>query len=210
MDGIVLYNYELDENCYKVRLALSMLGLKWETVAVNAFPGNEQATPPFLAMNPLGTLPILKDGDLTLFGAEAILAHLARSHDATGQWLPIEGGAFATVMQWLVISAGALAVAAEARRNSVFDAPGDGDALRAAAAKVLRVMDDHMIARGFDGADWFAAGHATIADIALFPTFALSRDFGIDHDEFAALRRWGRRVRSLPGFVTMPGIPDYY
>ncbi|TIT14540.1 MAG: glutathione S-transferase family protein, partial [Mesorhizobium sp.] len=28
MAGIVLYNYELDENCYKVRLALSMLGLK--------------------------------------------------------------------------------------------------------------------------------------------------------------------------------------
>ena len=88
MTGIVLYNYELDENCYKVRLALSMLGLKWDKVAVNAFPGNEQATPPFLAMNPLGTLPILTDGDLTLFGAEAILAHLARGHDSAGRWLP--------------------------------------------------------------------------------------------------------------------------
>jgi glutathione S-transferase len=44
----------------------------------------------------------------------------------------------------------------------------------------------------------------------LFPAIALSRDFGVDHDEFAALRRWMSRVRSLPGFITMPGIPAYY
>jgi glutathione S-transferase len=193
-----------------VRLALSVLGLKWRTVAVNAFPGKEQETLPFLAMNPLGTLPVLKDGGLTLFGAEAILAHLARSYDPSGKWLPLEGADFAGVMQWLVFSAGALAVTVEARRSSLFDAPGDGKALHGSAGRMLRIMDDHMIARGFEGLDWFAASHATIADIALFPAFALSRDFGIDHDEYAALRRWARRVRGLAGFVTMPGIPDYY
>ena len=37
-----------------------------------------------------------------------------------------------------------------------------------------------------------------------------SRDFGIDHDEYPALRRWARRFRALPGFKTMPGIPDYH
>lgn len=210
MAEIVLYNYELDENCYKVRLGLAMLGLNWQAVAVNAFPGNEQATPPFLAMNPLGSLPILKDGDIILYGAEAILAHLARAHDPSGKWLPPDGADFARVMQWLVFSAGALAVTVEARRNALFDALGDGEALRKSSSMVLRIMDDHMIARGFEGADWFAAGQATIADVALFPAFALSRDFGIDHDEYPALRRWGRRFRALPGFMTMPGIPDYH
>jgi glutathione S-transferase len=71
-------------------------------------------------------------------------------------------------------------------------------------------MDDHMTARGFAQEDWFAAAHPTIADIVLFPAFALSRDFGIDHDEYPALRRWARRFRMLPGFKTMPGIPDYH
>jgi len=208
--GIVLYNYELDESCYKARLALSMLGLEWQTVAVNVFPGNEQATPPFLAMNPLGGLPILRDGDLTLYGSEAILAHLARAHDASGKWLPADGAGFAKVMQWLVFSAGELAVTIAARKNALFDTPGDEAALRALAGEALRIMDDHMIARGFEGGDWFAAGQATIADIALFPAFALSRDFGVDHDEYPALRRWARRFRALPGFMTMPGIPDYH
>lgn len=210
MAEIVLYNYELDESCYKARLALSMLGLKWKAIAVNAFPGDEQATPPFLAMNPLGKLPILKDGDLTLYGAEAILAHLARAHESSGKWLPAGGTDFAKAMQWLVFSAGPLSVTVEARRNALFDAPGDPQALRITSSRMLRIMDDHMIARGFEGAEWFAAGHVTIADIALFPAFALSRDFGIDHDEYAALRRWARRFRALPGFVTMPGIPDYH
>ena len=82
MTGLVLYNYDLDENCYKVRIGLSMLGLPYQTVAVNAFPGKEHKTQPFLAMNPLGSLPIVKDGDITLFGAEAILSHLAASHDS--------------------------------------------------------------------------------------------------------------------------------
>jgi hypothetical protein len=41
-------------------------------------------------------------------------------------------------------------------------------------------------------------------------TCALSRDFGVDHDEYPALRRWARRFRKLPGFLTMPGIPDYH
>jgi glutathione S-transferase len=210
MAEIVLYNHELDENCYKIRLALSLLGLKWRTIAVNAFPGKEQTTLPFLAMNPLGNLPILIDDGATLFGAEAILAHLARSHDGSGKWLPPDGLDFASVMQWLVFAAGPLAVTVEARRNSVFDTPGDTAALQGSSARMLRIMDDHMLARGFDGRDWFAASEPTIADVALFPAFALSRDFGIDHDEFAGLRRWARRLRRLPGFVTMPGIPDYY
>jgi glutathione S-transferase len=210
MAEIVLYNYELDENCYKIRLALSLLGLKWRTIAVNAFPGNEQTTPPFLAMNPLGSLPILKDGDITLFGAEAILAHLASAHDAAGTWLPANGAGFAHVMQWLVFSAGELAVAVAARAHALLDAPGDEAALRAGARKALRVMDDHLTARGFTGDDWFATDRPTLADIALFPAFALSRDYGVDHDEYPALRRWARRFRALPGFLTMPGIPDYH
>jgi len=208
--ALVLYTYELDESCYKVRLALSLLGLQWQAVAVDVFPGKEHLTPPYLTLNPSGRLPILRDGDLVLHGTEAILEHLARAYDPSNKWLPIEGADFARVMQWLTFSAHDLGVTLAARQHSLFDTPGEELSLRAASAQALRIMDDHMTARGFAHADWFAAEHATIADIALFPAFALSRDFGIDHDEYPALRRWARRFRGLPGFKTMPGIPDYH
>jgi glutathione S-transferase len=208
--ALLLYNYELDESCYKVRLALWLLGLDWQPVAVDVFPGKEHLTPPYLAMNPAGRLPILRDGDFVLHGTEAILAHLAHAHDPSGRWLPRDGTGFAVVMQWLNFSARDLDATIAARQHSLFDTPGDEAALRAASRKAIRIMDDHMTERGFWHADWFAAPHATIADIALFPAFALSRDFGIDHDEYPALRRWARRFRALPGFKTMPGIPDYH
>ena len=210
MSSRVLYNYELDDSCYRVRLGLSLLGIDHQTVAVDVFPGKEHLTPPFLAMNPLGRLPILKDGDFVLHGTEAILAHLARAYDASGKWLPADGTAFAGVMQWLNFSARDLDATISARQQSLFGAPGDEAMLRAASFKAIRIMDDHMTLRGFEAAEWFAAPQASIADIALFPAFALSRDFGIDHDEFPALRRWARRFRALPGFKTMPGIPDYH
>jgi glutathione S-transferase len=210
MSALLLYNYELDESCYKVRLALWLLGLEWQAVAVDVFPGKEHLTPTFLAMNPAGRLPILRDGDLTLHGTEAILAYLAFAHDAAGRWLPSDAAAFAAVMQWLNFSARDLDATIAARQHSLFDTPGDEAGLRAASVRALRIMDDHMTARGFSGEDWFAAPHATVADIALFPAFALSRDFGVDHDEYPALRRWARRFRALPGFKTMPGIPDYH
>lgn len=207
---LVLYNYELDESCYKVRLALSMLGLEWQVVAVDVFPGKEQLTPAYLAMNPSGRLPILRDGDFFLHGTEAILAHLGRSYDVSGKWMPSDVEGFATVMQWLNFSARDLDATIAARQHALFDTPADEVALRAASRRAIRIMDDHMTARGFARMDWFAAPHATIADIALFPAFALSRDSGIDHDEYPALRRWARRFRALPGFKTMPGIPDYH
>jgi glutathione S-transferase len=208
--GLVLYNYELDESCYKVRLALSLLGLEWKAVAVDVFPGKEHLSLPFLALNPSGRLPILRDGDLVLHGTEAILAHLARAHDASGKWLPARASEFAEVMQWLIFSAHDLGATIAARQHSLFGTPGDETSLRAASSRAIRIMDDHMTARGFAQLEWFTTGHPTIADIALFPAFALSRDFGIDHDEYTALRQWARRFRALPGFKTMPGIPDYH
>jgi glutathione S-transferase len=210
MSGITLYNFELDENCYRVRLALGTLGLEWRAVAIDMVPGREHLRPSMLALNPLGDLPILIDGDLTLRGSTAIMAYLARRYGGEAL-LPIaDAAAYGQVQMWLEFSATALKPAREARLASLFGAP-DGEAeLRAAARKALRIMDDHMTLRHYDDAQWFVGGSATLADLALFPSFALSRDFGVGHEEFPALRRWARKVRSVPGFKTMPGIPDYH
>ena len=67
-----------------------------------------------------------------------------------------------------------------------------------------------MTAREFDRAAWFAGDKPSLADLALFPAIALSRDFGVEHEAYPALRRWMRRVRTIQGFMTMPGIPDYH
>ncbi len=210
MPDITLYTYEMDERCYRVRLLLSFLRLDWKPVAVNLYPAQETLREPLISLNPTGELPTLVDGGLTLFGTEAILMHLSRTCDADRTWLPESAAGFALVAQWLVFSATQLTVAVLARHAAIFSQPGDGEALARAAKSAFRIMDDHMCLRQVDGSEWFAGSRPTLADLALFPAFALSRDFGIDHDEFPALRRWVRAFRTLDGFKTMPGIPDYY
>lgn len=210
MTGLVLHDFELDEGCYKVRLALGALGLDYARASVNMIPAAEQTRPPLLRLNPLGTLPILTDGAIVLRDAEAILPYLALRHDPDRTWLPADPAAFGHVMGWLVFAARDLHAAVQLRRHAMFDEPADGAALQKAARRAFRAMDDHMTARGLEGAGWFVGEGATLADIALFPAFALSRDYGIDHEAYPALRRWARRVRTVPGFTTMPGIPDYH
>jgi glutathione S-transferase len=198
-----LYDYELDENCYKVRLLLAALGVEHTKVAVDMYPGREEKKPALLALSPAGSLPILVDGDLTLHGAEAVLLYLARRYDAAQQWIPADPAGFGEMAMWLQFAAVDFFAAVAARRASLFDAPP----AEADPRHCLRIMDDHMTLREYDGLAWFAGDGPTLADIALFPSTALSRDYGVEHEAYPALRRWMRKVRRLPGFHTMPGIP---
>jgi glutathione S-transferase len=205
-----LYDYELDDQCYKVRLLLAMLGVRFGKVAVDMFPGGEERSPALLALNPTGALPILTDGTLVLYGAEAILLYIAKCFDPSRQWLPDASELFGGVAVWLQFASVHLGAASLARRHSLFGNDAEDIVLVARAKQALRIMDDHMTMREFDAAHWFVGGEATVADLALFPAIALSRDYGVDHEAYPALRRWMRRVRQVPGFLTMPGVPDYY
>lgn len=207
---MTLYDFELDENCYKVRLLLSVLGLSYRKVAVNMVPGREHLGPTLLALNPRGSLPILTDGEFVLSEAEAIMTYLARAYDSGNTWLPAEPKAHGAIAMWLQFAIRDLHAALLARRLAMFEESGDEVALGLAARRAFRLMEDHMTAREFDRAAWFVDDKPSLADLALFPAIALSRDFGIEHEAYPALRRWMRRVRAIPGFVTMPGIPDYY
>lgn len=207
---IRLYDYHLDENGFRVRLLLSMLGLSFETVAVDKAPGREQEKPHMLALNPTGTLPILEDGEVRLFGTAAILSYLVRAHAPDSPWLPADAADFGRVQQWLGFSGRELKPAVDAREAALFTSEGASDSDLSATRRAFRIMEDHMTLRQIEGLEWFVGETSTLADLALLPSFALSRDSGIDHDEYPALRRWLRRFRTLPGFITMPGVPDYH
>jgi glutathione S-transferase len=208
--SITLYDFELSASCYKIRLLLAFLKIDYTRVAVNFFPGFEHRKPPFRKLNPLGQLPVLIDGDVVLRDAQAILAYLAKAYDERGRWLPSEPDLFGQVMMWLFFTASELSAATAARLHDMLGFPADEATAKKAARKAFRIMDDHMTRREHEGAAWFVGDHPTLADVVLFPSIALSRDFGVEHDEYPALRRWMRRLRGMDGFIVMPGIPAYY
>lgn len=205
-----LYNFDLDEDCYRVRLVAGCLGVGLTLHTVTMYPGRDHLSDGMLALNPQGRLPVLQDGGLILTQPGAIALHLAGVHAPGHPLLPDDPEVRARMADWMLFAARDLGVAAAARVCAMFDAPGDLAALRAAARRVLCVMEDHMTIQGFQDCGFFAGAEPTLADLMLFPAFALSRDHAVDHDAFPALRLWARRVRALKGFQAMPGIPEYH
>jgi GST-like protein len=88
-------------NVTKVVIMLEELKLEYELRHVAVFAG-EQFTPEFLAMNPLGKVPVLVDSALARPLAEsgAILFWLA---ERSGHLLPGQGPARYQVMQWFMV-----------------------------------------------------------------------------------------------------------
>ena len=74
---MILYDYILSPSCYRVRLLAALLGVRLDLRAVDVHPGAEQRGEALLALNPVGTLPILVDGNLVLTESTAILTYLA-------------------------------------------------------------------------------------------------------------------------------------
>ena len=205
---IRLYDYELSGNCYKLRLMMSMLGIEYETIAVDFYPGNEHKSEWFLELNPLGQLPVIKDGDLVLRDAQAILVHLAVNYDRFGKWYPLsEPKYLGIVNQWLAFADGITATSSAARLHDGMFYDFDIAACRKGAHRLFRVLDEHLWFHEAEGRDWICLGdHPTVADIACFPYVVLSEEGGISRQDYPAIRRWTDRVKRFPGFVAMSGV----
>jgi glutathione S-transferase len=205
---IKLYDFELSGNCYKLRLLMSILGLPYETIPVDFYPGREHKSPWFLRLNPLGQLPVIDDDGLVLRDAQAILVYLAEKYDATGAWYPRSNPALTgEIGQWLAFADAITATASAARLHDGLFYDLDVEAARAGAHRLFRILDEHLWFGEQEGGQWIcAAGHPTIADIACFPYIMLSEEGGIPRQDYPAIRRWCDRVKRIEGFTVMSGV----
>ena len=205
---IKLYNYELSANCYKQRLFLSILGLDYEAVTIEFFPGMEHKSEAFLEINPLGHIPVLDDDGFMVRDAHAILIYLAAKYDPSGSWYPAhDPDLLAETAQWLLFCEGTTNTSSAARLHDGLHYEFDIDTVRAGAHRLFRVADEHLWFAEQQGYDWLVpTAHPTIADLALFPDVILSEEGGVARQDYPALNRWTDRVKRIDGFVPMPGI----
>ena len=204
---IKLYDYELSGNCYKVRQLLAWLGLSYERVLVDFYPGRAHQSPDFLdRLNPLGQLPVIEDDGYVLRDAQAILVYLATRHDAERRWYPDEAALRGEVAMWLAMAETLTRTAAVARLHQVLGYEGDLSACQHGAHQALRVIDDHLAEQATANTVWLVGSEPTLADLACFPYAALAPEGGILLDGYPTLRRWLWNFRHLPGFVGMAGL----
>ncbi|MGI4950773.1 MAG: glutathione S-transferase family protein [Janthinobacterium lividum] len=201
--AIILHGTKLSGHVHRVELLLRMLGRPY---VYRESPAAVRSTPAFLALNPLGQIPVLEDGSLVLADSNAILVYLAKRYDPAGQWLPEQPEMAAAVQRWLSLAAGELSFGpAAARAIALWNMRPDVDPLRAAgvAARLFAFMEHHLAAT----ASFLAAAHPTIADLAFVGYVARAPEGGISLDPYPALRAWLGRVQALPGFEPIPASP---
>ncbi len=202
---MILYDYILSPDAYKVRLLAALVGVKLELRAVDVHPGREHQSEPLRALNPAGSIPILIDGDLILTESAAMLVYLARR--AATEWLGSDDAVDAArVQQWLAFSRRLTEHLGGARATEMLLEPGDLPAMQAAGVADLRQLEASLTERRILGQSHLAADRPTIADIACFPYVALAPDGGVSLDPYPSIRLWMRAIRMLPGFIEMPGI----
>ncbi len=82
---IRIHGRATSSNVQPVMWLASELGLDVERLDVGgAFGGTD--TPDYLAMNPMGKIPVMQDGDLTLFESQAIMRYLAAQYGQDALW----------------------------------------------------------------------------------------------------------------------------
>ncbi|TKY52537.1 Glutathione S-transferase F13 [Spatholobus suberectus] len=81
--ALKLYGLAMSTNTTRAMICFHEKEVDFELVPVNVF-ATEHKQPPFLSKNPFGLIPVLEDGDLTLFESRAITAYVAEKFKETG------------------------------------------------------------------------------------------------------------------------------
>jgi glutathione S-transferase len=193
---ITLYGLKLSGHAHRVELLLELLDLPYRYVETTA---EERASPAFRAMNPLGQVPVLQDGDLTLADSNGILVYLARRYAPDSAWLPADPIGSARLQRWLSIAAGELRFGpAAARIIALFNPTADPKRAIAIAQQIFPVMDAHLT-----GSAFLAAEHPTVADLACYAYTAHAPEGGVSLEPFPSIRAWLARIEALPRFKPM-------
>lgn len=161
------------------------------------------AAPKFLAVNPMGQIPTMQDGDLVLTESFAITLHLARS--LGGDLGPRDNAETALMEQWALFGASAIEVPALEITYAVADGglnTPEGSAMIALAAEKLRRpfarLDAHLGATGH-----MVGARFTVADINLAECVRYAQSHPTLLGEFPAVKGWLEGCQSRPAFQRM-------
>jgi len=198
---ITLYDFELSGSCYKIRLLMNILNVQYKKVNVD-FVNKEHRTEKYTKLNPFASIPIFEDDGVLLRDSAAMLVYLAKKYDKKNTWYPDDAASVAHIQEWLATGGGEIMNSAAARLVKILNYQLDLESLQTKAKATFKIMDAHLANRQF-----LALDHPTVADIACFPYTALAGEGGIDLAPYPNILKWIGRMKRVPGFIPMPGIP---
>lgn len=189
-------------NVRKVGIMLEELGCEYVLRHVAVFRG-DQFEPSFLALNPVGKVPVLIDrerGDgMPIFESGAILIYLAETY---GALLSGSGRVRYEVIEWLMVQmAGIGPMFGQLNHFQLLGAQADAYAAaryRSQSERLYRLLDERLSAR-----EWIAGDDYSIADIAVYPWALYLEQHGFDPATHFGLLRWREKIGNRPAVKRM-------
>ncbi|CAK8678248.1 glutathione S-transferase 1-like [Clavelina lepadiformis] len=195
-----LYTLNLSPPCRAVIMTLKALGLEFEEKAVDVTKG-EQLTPEYLALNPRGKIPFLKDCDFLIGESRAISCYLCNKYEKKngGNLLfPTDPEQRGMVDQFLYISECTYAcVASYVNIAGVFF--GNGTTQKDKIPEVKKVLD--LYEKYLSKSTFIAGENLTIADFHMSSSLLLLdlTDYN-DFDDYPKTSAWLAKIKALPYF----------
>jgi glutathione S-transferase len=204
-----LYCFGESGSSYKVALALTFLDIEWQPVFVDFFNG-EARSPAFRAINVMGEVPVLIDGETTLTQSGVMLDYLSSKSGKLGGKSAAERR---EVLRWLFWDNHKLSTLIGSTRflmNFLPEAkrpagviPFQQGRLKASYA----VLNDHLAHR-----HWVVGEGLTIADLSLCGYLYYPEPYGFDRADWPHIDAWLARISQLKGwqppYDLMPGHPS--
>jgi maleylpyruvate isomerase len=210
MSELLLFDYWRSSAAYRVRIAMNLKRLAYESRAINLLPGqDEQLSAEYLLLNPQGRVPMLSTAQGELIQSMAILEWLDETYPEppllpADTWQRAKVRAFAMTIACDVHPLNNLSTQRQIRTQW-----GDDSA-------ALREWGEHWVRRGCEvletqlasrPARRYAFGdRPTLADICLVPQLYNARRMELDLSGFPHLTRIDETARAHPAFAA--AAPD--
>lgn len=204
--SITLWGRLNSANVQKAVWALEELELPFEHVPLGGAWGGNDA-PEYLAMNPNGLVPTLRDGDVTVWESHAVVRYLSAEY-GSGLLFPMEARDRAAVDQWTDWTATTFQPAWIALFwNKVRTPPEQQDAAAiaralAATGRCLAIMERRLSRVAYLGGTEF-----TYADIAAGVALYRWSTMEIERPELPAVEAWHERLNGRRAFRKAVNVP---
>jgi glutathione S-transferase len=193
-----LYGFGESGNAFKVAFALRAMEIDWRLREVDFF-GGETRGDAFRALNPMGEVPVLVDGDTVLTQSGVILDYLASK---TGRFAGRSAAERREVLRWLFWDNHKFTGQIATLRFLTAFLPeekrpeGVVPFLQGRVTAACKVLDTHL-----SGREWLVGAAPTVADLSLCGYLWYPEPHGVERAQWPGIDAWLDRLAALPGWA---------
>jgi len=192
---------------FRALWALEELGLPY-TLHMLPFPPR-LLSPEYLAQNPLGTIPLMVDGETRMTESAAIPQYLATRYGPTPLAIGAEEPDYGLWLDWMHRSEATLTFPQTIVLRYTRLEPEE--------RRVKQAADDYAqwflsrlrhLTRALGEREWLCAGRFTMADLCTGYALLLAQDLELDHKFSPEIADYWQRLTARPAFLAAQAAQD--